>query len=202
MNRILDYIKKALNSGAQPSFKDASSHWGSGEISLAVRLGIAEGYEDNMFRPDAAITRAEFSALIVRAFNLTPGHADISFTDTTGNWAADYIHTLASNGIIHGYGDGDFMPSRNITRAEMLRMIAGLLNLKELKASGPGEFTDISEHWAQSLIEDAAKAGIIQGMNNHRFAPDKTATRAESLVLILRSLKAQPEVNSLLASIK
>ncbi|MNX17731.1 Cellulosome-anchoring protein precursor [compost metagenome] len=202
VNRILDYIKKALNSGAQPSFKDASSHWGSGEISLAVRLGIAEGYEDNMFRPDAAITRAEFSALIVRAFNLTPGHADISFTDTTGNWAADYIHTLASNGIIHGYGDGDFMPSRNITRAEMLRMIAGLLNLKELKASGPGEFTDISEHWAQSLIEDAAKAGIIQGMNNHRFAPDKTATRAESLVLILRSLKAQPEVNSLLASIK
>ncbi|MNR22437.1 Cellulosome-anchoring protein precursor [compost metagenome] len=94
------------------------------------------------------------------------------------------------------------MPSRNITRAEMLRMIAGLLNLKELKTSGPGEFTDITEHWAQSLIEDAAKAGIIQGMNNHRFAPDKTATRAESLVLILRSLKAQPEVNSLLASIK
>lgn len=202
VNRILDYIKKALTSGAQPSFKDTSSHWGGGEISLAVRLGIAEGYENNMFRPDAAITRAEFSAMIVRAFNLTPGHVDISFTDTSGNWAADYIHTLASNGIIHGYGDGDFMPSRNITRAEMLRMIAGLLNLKELKTSGSRQFTDTTEHWAQSLIEDAAKAGIIQGMNNHRFAPDNTATRAESLVLILRSLKTQPEVNSLLDSIK
>jgi hypothetical protein len=45
------------------------------------------------------------------------------FNDIAGNWEQSYIHILASNGIISGYGDGTFKPDGNITRAEMIQII-------------------------------------------------------------------------------
>lgn len=51
--------------------KNRIPSWAEEEISRAYELGIAKGYSDNTFRPDNNITRAEFSAMMYNALQLT-----------------------------------------------------------------------------------------------------------------------------------
>jgi len=49
-------------------------------------------------------------------------------------------------------------------------------------------FGDISKHWAKEDIELLATKGIINGLKNGSFAPDKNITRAEFTALLARAL--------------
>ena len=46
------------------SFKDVKGHWAEKYLGYAVSKGWIKGYEDNSFRPDEEITRAEFVSII------------------------------------------------------------------------------------------------------------------------------------------
>lgn len=72
----------------------------------------------------------------------------LSFTDLAStHWAYQNIMTLVNEGTINGYGDGTFMPSKTVTRAEFAKMI-GKWNQKY-----NGSYSDISEsHWAYDYI--------------------------------------------------
>ena len=48
-------------------FGDVGGEWYYDSIRIAYGLGIAAGYEDGSFRPDAQITREEMAALALRA---------------------------------------------------------------------------------------------------------------------------------------
>lgn len=43
------------------------NHWAANNIELATRLGLVQGYEDGLFRPDQAATRAEQATVAVRS---------------------------------------------------------------------------------------------------------------------------------------
>ena len=45
---------------ANPNLKDISGHWAKKEINQFISSGYVNGYEDETFRPDNSITRAEF----------------------------------------------------------------------------------------------------------------------------------------------
>ena len=62
-------------------------------------------------------------------------------------------------------------------------------------AEVPG-FTDIQGHWAQSYIEKSAQLGLVSGVTDTTFAPDRTITRQEMMVMIDRVLEL-PDVNGL-----
>lgn len=47
------------------SFSDVkSSYWGNRYINWAVETGVANGYEDNTFRPERAVTRQEMAVMV------------------------------------------------------------------------------------------------------------------------------------------
>ncbi|MED5019592.1 S-layer homology domain-containing protein [Paenibacillus chibensis] len=193
-------LKQALATHPEPLFKDMSAHWASRDISLASRLGWIEGYQDGTFKPNQQVTRAEFSALMVNIFGLNMGDKTVQLTDINDQWATSYIQILASQGFIQGYADGTFQPKRTISRAEMLVILSKLIDFQTQKpmltTSG---FSDIpSGYWAQSVIDSAFSAKIIQGIGDHRFAPNTGITRAEAVTLILRALRLDPEIKSLL----
>ena len=65
---------------ANPNLKDISGHWAKKEINQFISSGYVNGYEDETFRPDNSITRAEFVKLVNKYFGFN-NKEDIKFSD-------------------------------------------------------------------------------------------------------------------------
>lgn len=172
---------KLVNNGAElpknptTSFKDANNAWYSDEINFAVAKGFIKGYSDGTFKPNQAITRAEFAQMI-SAFvkNGYPGTG--SFKDVKGHWASDAISALYGNKNIKGYGDGTFKPDQKLTRAEAVTILNSVFgrntksnSFANVSEAGLKRFSDVSKsHWAYYEILDASNghnAAKIEGMD-------------------------------------
>ena len=86
----------ALPAGAAEdrSFSDVEGHWATGFIGALVKAGCINGYEDETFRPDRAVSRAEFAALLNRvAGRENIDHNVLEYVDVLFDfWAYDDIH--------------------------------------------------------------------------------------------------------------
>ena len=94
---------------------------------------LIEGYGRTIFKPHGFLTRAEASAMVVKAFfepfegcytpNCGAGHPNNFFNDINDMWQGRYIRVLWDKGIVTGAGPGRVEPNNYITRAEMAKMI-------------------------------------------------------------------------------
>lgn len=114
LSRLLNI--EAIGSSTKPNFKDTESSWYNKAINAIVARGIMKGYPDGRFRPNAPITRAEFTQMISTIDNKPYGTAP--FIDVKGHWAERAIGSEYQAKRITGYPDGLFRPNANITRAE------------------------------------------------------------------------------------
>ena len=101
--------------------------WYNTAVSTLSSMGIITGYPDGTFRPNAAITRAEFAAIAAR-FDHDGDKTAAKFSDIANHWAKDEISIAYNNGWINGYPDGTFGPQRDITRAETMTLVNRVLN--------------------------------------------------------------------------
>ncbi|MBJ9987559.1 S-layer homology domain-containing protein [Paenibacillus sp. S28] len=192
-------FRHALAMNHPERFADTYTHWAAKDIAVASRLGLVNGYGNGSFKPDLPISRAEISELLVRAFALRQGNEVVTFRDMHDHWAAESIGILASNGIVKGNAGGLFQAERSLTRAEMAQMMANLADLSELATGEARHFTDITDsYWAKDIIGHAAAAGLLEGRDESRFAPNEPVTRAEAVTMILRLLGTDAELRSLL----
>ena len=100
----------------------AATSWYNTAVSTLSSMGIITGYPDGTFRPNAAITRAEFAAIAAR-FDNDGDKTAAKFSDIATHWAKDEISIAYNNGWITGYPDGTFGPQRDITRAETMTLV-------------------------------------------------------------------------------
>jgi hypothetical protein len=96
--------------------------------------GITNGYPDGTFRPNNPVSRAEMAAFIVRtAYGpsfVPPPATGTLYPDVPASlWAAPDIEYLTNQGIVHGYPDGTYKPSRSTTRTEMAKMLVIAMGL-------------------------------------------------------------------------
>ena len=105
----------------------AATSWYNTAVSTLSSMGIITGYPDGTFRPNAAITRAEFAAIAAR-FDSNGDKTTAKFSDIATHWAKDEISIAYNNGWITGYPDGTFGPQRDITRAETMTLVNRVLN--------------------------------------------------------------------------
>lgn len=105
----------------------AATSWYNTAVSTLSSMGIITGYPDGTFRPNAAITRAEFAAIAAR-FDHDGDKTTAKFSDIANHWAKDEISIAYNNGWITGYPDGTFGPQRDITRAETMTLVNRVLN--------------------------------------------------------------------------
>jgi len=105
-------------------------NWFNNAISTLTNANLLYGYPDGYFRPNQAMTRAEFSAVIVRIMGERGAMetATSSFTDVSGHWGEAYINVAYQLGWVRGYGDGTFRPNQLITRAEVAALVNRALN--------------------------------------------------------------------------
>ncbi|WP_294794139.1 S-layer homology domain-containing protein [uncultured Fenollaria sp.] len=125
---------EAYASAAKPNFPDTPSAWYNKAINAAVERGIMKGYPDGRFRPNAPITRAEFTQMISTIDNKPYGVAP--FADVVGHWAERPIGSEYQAGRIAGYPDGLFRPNAYITRCEAVVILNKIFerNYDELSA--------------------------------------------------------------------
>ncbi|MGO4541325.1 choice-of-anchor I family protein [Paenibacillus sp. 2TAB19] len=185
------------------TFDDAASHWAKPAIdSLASKL-IVSGVDENHFAPNKSITRAEFTAIIVRSLGLNEAAAGSSFSDVSASkWYAGAIQTAVQAGVISGYDDGTFRPELTITRQEMASILMKAVRYADAntaatiaaKAESLNPLSAIKDAgsiaaWAKTAAAEALAAGIVEGKAAGTFAPAAKATRAEAVTMLQRTLK-------------
>lgn len=110
-------------------FSDIESEaWYNNAVSTMSNAGVITGYDDDTFRPNAPITRAEFAAMAVRFYGEVGEYSSDAFNDIASSWARNYINRAYELELIGGYPDGSFRPNNNITRAEVITIINSMLD--------------------------------------------------------------------------
>lgn len=113
------------------------------------------------------------------------------FTDITGHWAEKDILELVDLGIVDGYGDNTFRPNLGITRAEFTKLMVTCLGAK---LEGEGHvYDDTANHWAKDYIAIGTELGIVNGIGENLFDPDRIITREQVAAIIYR-MAGKPEV--------
>ncbi|MEW6397726.1 MAG: S-layer homology domain-containing protein [Bacillota bacterium] len=173
---------------------DIKGHWAEGYVTELIDLNVVAGYEDETFRPQNDVTRAEFCVLMVKALglDLDAGAADV-FADAAAipAWAKPYVGAAYKAEIVKGYDDRAFRALQNISRAEIATMVSRALALKgpiDTPKAAVTPFGDQSEipAWAAAHVQAVAQYGIVVGDEHGNFAPAREATRAEAATMIVR----------------
>lgn len=123
------------------------------------------------------------------AGGLLPFHSETAaasgkFSDIGGvAWAAPSIYSLYEKQIIAGTSATTFSPNSKITRAEFASILARALDRKAILQSFP--FTDVAQTaWYYDSVKQAYQMGIIKGVSDTRFAPNRAITREEAAAII------------------
>lgn len=173
------------------------------EVEKAVDYGLMNGYSTDTFGYSDTMTRAQFTAVLVRMMGWdavtpqTPTYTDVPASHT---WYS-IIETAAAHDVADA--GGAFRPSDPVTRGEMAELLVRALGLKgaaeRLDASSPAmphsdtysvlhggtPFTDLP--WGHmGYITIAYRIGMTNGTSNTTFSPDSTATRGQAAAMLVR----------------
>lgn len=176
------------------SFSDTSGHWAEHYIMTALEQHYVSGYEDNSFRPEQPINRAEVAKLVALWKDQTLSEENCpseTFSDVRcADWFGHYVNYLALEKIISGYQDGTFRPGNEITRAEALKILLYAKGLEDTDVSGYATpFSDLKTgDWYNQIVLIASKLGIVSGYQNGTFGPNRSITRAEFTKIFVETL--------------
>ena len=182
------------------TFSDIQNNWAQKDIELLASKMLIAGKTETAYEPGSNITRAEFSALLVRALGLEEGVLSKGqFKDVdSAAWYAGSIAAAVAENIIKGYDGSIFKPDNKITREEMAVMI-----VRAARVAGKEDTLSDSEQkellarfkdqqkissWAASDAALTVKAGIVSGMPDGGFSPGSNADRAQSAAILKRFL--------------
>ena len=175
----------------------------AGEVQKAVDYGLMNGYSATRFGYSDSMTRAQFTAVLVRMMGWetvtpeTPTYADVPANHT---WYS-VLETAAAHGVTdYAYQrDGAyFRPGDAITRGEMSKLLVQALGLENAAGSlnynrmtpysetlHHTPFTDLPEG-NEGYISVAYTIGMTKGITDTTFGPDLTATRAQAAAMLVR----------------
>jgi parallel beta-helix repeat protein len=174
--------------------KDVGNHWAAPFIRELVKQGIVTGFPDSTFRPDATMTRAQYAALLVKAFNPSPNRAVIRFKDVPEKlWAFKVIQQAYQGLFLSGFPDNTFRPNDNIQRVQVIvSLVNGLgLDLSADVAKAIKIFEDQAKipDYAKDEVAKAIEKGIIVNYPNlKQLNPTRDATRAEVVAIVYQAL--------------
>ena len=158
-------------------------------------MGVLDGYNDNTFRPGAALNRAQFCKMAVYAMN---GQEELGLYSTVTifpdakptHWASAYINMASRKGVIAGYPDGKFHPERSVTVGQAVTILLRMLGYED---------KDIGGVWPASYMAVGATVGLTDGVGTNGNA---TLTRGQAAQLFLNLLRSDmKEKGSYLSSL-
>ena len=170
---------------AATSLKDVKNTKYEDSVDTLITLGLVNGYEDDTYKPNNTITRAEMAKLMVVALGQDGKVSEASkkqskFKDMKGNWAYGYVNVASDLGVINGYPDGTFGPQNNVSYAEATAMIIRALEYdSEVKKS--------KEVWPSNYINYANKLSLYSSVG--AVKADDGAKRGNVAIMLWNMLR-------------
>ncbi len=143
-----------------------SGMWFNDAVCTLVKAGVISGYPDGTFKPNANVTRAEFSAMIARMFSVSYVGNNM-FEDINGHWAESYINILAKLGILKG-DNGNADPDANLTRAQAAAMCNRLVGRNSTNSS-MNSCKDTITTWPDVTNAAWYYADVFEATNSHNY---------------------------------
>lgn len=139
-------------------FSDVADNYTATAIETLRLMGVLDGYSDGTFRPNAALTRAQFCKMAVYAMD---GGSELGrystvtiFPDVKPSfWASSYINMAAKKGIIAGFADGKFKPNQTVTAGQAVTILMRGLGYKDENMGGV---------WPQGYMAEAKTCGLLK----------------------------------------
>ena len=172
---LLDYGFAMLE--YQAPYTDMAYHWGREDVAALKDLGVELHPDGESFRPDANVTRAEFTAMLYTALAQSGALPELPEETTQPPEPTESALPAEED-------SEQTLPPENTTEPTPTP-----------EPEAPA-FSDIQGHWAQTYIEEATRLGLISGTGSDTFSPDQAITRQEMMVLIDRCMDL-PDENGL-----
>jgi len=190
--RILGRVDLVAVNVPGNGFPDVQGHWAQAYIQTLAANNIIAGFPDGTFRPSERVTRAQFAAIINKAFAPAAERPAINFGDVRSNyWAYQAIQTAYRGGFLAGYPGQVFKPEQRIPRVQVLVSLVSGLDLRSNNTSVLSVFTDATQipNYALTAIAGATqKELIVNYPTPSQLNPSREATRAEVAAFVYQSL--------------
>ncbi len=167
--------------------KDIENHWAKKAIISAVEKNYFKDIADlDNFMPEKSLTRAEFVTILGRLANVDASkYKDKVFNDINANkYYSPYIDWAYKNKIASGFGDGKFMPDKELSREEMCAFLSRFnkvhkINNKEENINISFKDEKNISNWSKESVKEMVRLGLIKGMDDGNFMPKEKLTRAQ-----------------------
>lgn len=186
-----------------PEMSHLKGHFAEEDIKKMFAMGIINTVP-KFYKPNQAITRGEFTQMLVKAIKLpitpidTKKPINLVFSDVMTN-RTEYPYIMAGYDaeIVFGKDDGAFHIDEPIEREEAIVILLRTLGLERLGLSVTPmtAFVDDDkiDNWAKKEVYAANKIGIISGDENGKFHPKKFISKAEAAAIINRFINYMRE---------
>lgn len=139
------------------SFSDIKGHWAESGINKAIGMGyISKSDYPNGFKPGTSLTRKEMAKWMASGLATNKSDFKQALSDTKDTLVPvaeyhkgglnktdyPYVSVVLGTGLMAGYPDGTFGPSKTTTRAEVAVILARLEQVQNKQASS---FKDLNE---------------------------------------------------------
>ena len=171
-------------------FTDISESPYKKEIAILTDKKIINGVSETEFRPNRNITRAEFTALMMRQLGMGEGKYSGAFDDVASDmWFAGYVQTAYESGIVEGYA-GLFRPQDDISIEEILKVLIESYEKKTaIEQYSENKVHDVSD-WAKEYAQKSAEIGLI---TDKEFDLREKSSREIAAALIYRYIEKAGE---------
>lgn len=127
--------------------------------------------------------------LLAASLALSALAAGTAFPDVPrDHWAAAEIQAFTEKGVVNGKPDGTFAPEEEVTREQMVKLIALTFPERAAADFAAADYLDVEdERWSFPLI--GQWGGVLPGSSSKAFYPERAATREEVAVALTRVLR-------------
>ena len=192
----------ALVSSAQISeentFRDVKpDYWATPFIQALANKGMVAGYRDGTFKPEKAVDRDEFAAMIRQAFEEKPVRSIPSgsaFKDVPqGNWAAPPIKEAYETGFMEGTPDNKFLPQKPLSRTEALVALMKGLDMSSKQPATAAKATTTPVSTATTTSASTPQKNQRRVMGNPLLFPIASTAMMTPFLQIASQKPVQPQ---------
>ena len=124
---------EGVESAEAAGFADVDDEWYATAVNWAANVGVVNGYEDNTFQPNTAITREQLAAILMNYAAYkgedVSNRADLtSYTDQPSTWATETMSWAVAEGLISGVTADTLQPQGAATRAQVAAILQRFLS--------------------------------------------------------------------------
>ena len=171
-----------------------SSHWASGYITAAANNNYVSGVGNGMFKPNDAVSHAEFHAMITKTF--VPNQVE-KFKNVNGAWFMPFME--ASKAMEYTYStmmedksQWNTIATKPMTRYEMAMLVYNVFDRRAMAPKDPSaafiklrDSDNVTDYYI-SAIANCYTLGVLSGYDDGKFHGDDTVTRAQACAVLIR----------------